>query len=209
MTQRSSLQGKITPEVLEKVFTASFELIFENGRSNLTLEAISERSGVCLEALQMQFKGDQDPVAPAMRWYIMRFSQEVRSSSALFSDLFSRMHSMLMDFAELCAAQYKMEGNLFWSTVGDIARYDPELREEYLELRSMWAEDIRSRLKNHRRELNDDVDIEALTQFFMMVFEGIIEMVKFDTPLEDVRKAIDTAMIILSKHMKKNDLERD
>ncbi len=205
MTQRRYSDGQITPEVLEKIFTITFELIFENGRSNLTLEAISERSGVCLEALQEQFEDDRDPVAPAMRWYITRFSQEVRSSSALFSDLFSRMHSMLMDFAELCDAQYNSEGNLFWSTVGDIARYDPELRKEYLELRSMWAEDIRSRLENHRRDLNDDVDIEALTQFFMMVFEGIIEMVKFDTPLEDVRKAIDTAMKILSQHMKKGD----
>lgn len=202
MTKHSSPEDQIPPDVLEKVFAVVFELIFENGRANLTLEDISQRTGIAKSQLEAQFAGERDPVAPAMRWYITRFSLEVRSSSALFSDLYSRMDSMLMDFAELCDLQYKSEGNLFWSTIGDIARYDPDLRKEYLELRSMWTEDIRSRLENHRSELNENTDIEALTQFFMMVFEGIIEMVKFDTPLEDVHKAINTAMKTLRLHMK-------
>ncbi|SDR39695.1 hypothetical protein [Pseudovibrio sp. Tun.PSC04-5.I4] len=193
----------IEPKKLEAIFSNFFRLLLSEGRSAATMEAVANAVMIDPDLLRRRFKDETDLVAPAMRWYIFRFSQQVESSSAMYADIYSCMHTMLTDFTELCYRQTETEGNLYWSAIGDLGLIDPVLGNEYRSLRFEWMADIRRRLVKYENDLQDPQDIEHLSNYFMMVFEGIIQMVKFDTPIGDVFSAIDITMEALTSRMKK------
>ncbi|KZK81062.1 hypothetical protein PsAD13_04004 [Pseudovibrio sp. Ad13] len=194
----------IPPHRLEEVFKIAFQLLLEKGRQAANIDAVAEAAQIAPHLLHQRFEGERDLIAPAMRWYFMRFSQQVSSSSAMYADIYSCMYLMLTDFAELCEEQNRTEGSLYWSTIGEIGRLDPELGQEYLALRLQWAAEIRRRLVKFESDLQAPEDIDHLVDYFMMAFEGIIQMVKFETPLDQIFPAIDITMEALSTRMKKS-----
>ncbi|KZL00570.1 MULTISPECIES: TetR/AcrR family transcriptional regulator [unclassified Pseudovibrio] len=194
----------IPPLRLEQVFKIAFQLLLEKGRQAASIDAVAEAAQIAPDLLRQRFEGERDLIAPAMRWYFMRFSQQVSSSSAMYADIYSCMYLMLTDFAELCEEQNRTEGSLYWSTIGEIGRLDPELGQEYLALRLQWAAEIRRRLVKFESDLQAPEDIDHLVDYFMMAFEGIIQMVKFETPLDQIFPAIDITMEALSTRMKKS-----
>ncbi|WP_208980810.1 TetR/AcrR family transcriptional regulator [Pseudovibrio sp. W64] len=186
------------------MFKIAFQLLLEKGRQAANIDAVAEAAQIAPDLLRQRFEGERDLIAPAMRWYFMRFSQQVSSSSAMYADIYSCMYLMLTDFAELCEEQNRTEGSLYWSTIGEIGRLDPELGQEYLALRLQWAAEIRRRLIKFESDLQAPEDIDHLVDYFMMAFEGIIQMVKFETPLDQIFPAIDITMEALSTRMKKS-----
>ncbi|KZL23989.1 TetR/AcrR family transcriptional regulator [Pseudovibrio sp. WM33] len=194
----------IPPHRLEEVFKIAFQLLLEKGRQAASINTVAEAAKIAPDLLRQRFEGERDLIAPDMRWYFMRFSQQVSSSSAMYADIYSCMYLMLTDFAELCEEQNRTEGSLYWSTIGEIGRLDPELGQEYLALRLQWAAEIRWRLVKFENDLQAPEDIDHLVDYFMMAFEGIIQMVKFETPLGQIFPAIDITMEALSTRMKKS-----
>ncbi|KZL05817.1 TetR/AcrR family transcriptional regulator [Pseudovibrio sp. Ad26] len=204
MTSNKNPDDLIPPHKLEEVFKIAFQLLLEKGRQAASINAVAKEANIHPDLLHQRFEGERDLIAPAMRWYFMRFSQQVSSSSAMYADIYSCMYLMLTDFAELCEEQNRTEGSLYWSTIGEIGRLDPELGQEYLALRLQWAAEIRRRLVKFENDLQAPEDIDHLVDYFMMAFEGIIQMVKFETPLDQIFPAIDITMEALSTRMKKS-----
>ncbi|SFT69236.1 transcriptional regulator, TetR family [Pseudovibrio denitrificans] len=204
MASNTNPDDLIPPHRLEEIFKIAFQLLLRKGREAANMDAVAEAADIDADLLRQRFEGEHDLVAPAMRWYFMRFSQQVSSSSAMYADIYSCMYLMLTDFAELCEEQNRIEGSLYWSTIGEIGRFDPVLGKEYLALRLEWAAEIRRRLVKFESDLQTPEDIDHLVDYFMMAFEGIIQMVKFETPLDQIFPAIDITMEALTSRMKKS-----
>ncbi len=202
MASNKNPDDLIPPSKLEEIFKITFQTLLEKGRQAANINAVAAAAQIDPDLLHQRFDRETDLIAPAMRWYFMRFSQQVSSSSAMCSDVYSSMHLMLTDFAELCEEQNRVEGSLYWPTIGEISHLDPVLGKEYLALRFEWGTEIRRRLVKFKDELEAPEDIDHLVDYFMMAFEGIIQMVKFGTPLEKIFPAIEILMEALSSRMK-------
>ena len=187
---------------LESLFDTSIRVFLRNGIVTATMEDVAEAIGVSPKTLQVVFGSKQELAVAALRWYYLKYSQQMQSVMAMHSDIYSALQGVLLEFTELCCDDVKAGKGLFWPTLVDLGYVDESLWKEFQNLQFDWEDQIRDKLTQCRDELKTPEDIEVLTSYFIMVFEGLYELVKFGTPREKLYELIDVILEVLACRMK-------
>ncbi|MES0871682.1 TetR/AcrR family transcriptional regulator [Pseudovibrio sp. SCP19] len=187
---------------LENLFDASIRVFLRNGIVTATMDDVAEAVGVSTKTLNAAFGSKRELAVSALRWYYLKYSQQMQSVMAMHSDAYSALQGVLMEFTELCCDDLKAEKGLFWPTLVDLGYVDESLWAEFQNLQFDWEDQIRDKLTQCQDELKSPEDIEILTAYFIMVFEGLYELVKFGTPREKLFALIDVTLEVLGSRMK-------
>ncbi|WP_109314082.1 TetR/AcrR family transcriptional regulator [Pseudovibrio ascidiaceicola] len=202
MSSDEPIKPDIPIPELENLFDASIRVFLEKGIKAATMKDVSEAVGVSLDTLEDKFTSKQGLVVAALSWYYLKYSQQMQSVMALHSDIYSAMQAAFMEFTELCCDEIKAEKGLFWLTLIDLGYVDKDLWEQFQGLQFNWEDQIRDKLVQCQNELKDPGEIELLTGYFMLIFEGLYEMVKFGMPEEKIFKLIEVSLEALGSRMK-------
>lgn len=192
----------------EVFFDKALRVLLRKGLLEASIEDVAELVGVDKEMLTLAFPTERDLLIAALQWYYLKYSQQMRSVMALHSDAYYALYNVLIEFTELCWDQAEAERGLFWPTIVDLGYVDDVLSKEFEKLQFDWEEQIRDKLEQCKAELAKPEDIDTLTCYFMMVFEGIYELVKFKTPKERLYRLIDMSLEPLQSRMKSHPFDR-
>ncbi len=202
MTSDKPVRPIIPIPELESLFDTSIRVFLRKGIISATLDDVAEAVGVPHKTLMATFATKEDLAVSALRWYYLKYSQQMQSVMAMHSDAYSALEGALFEFVELCCDDLKADKGLFWPTLVDLGYVDDELWKAFKDLQFDWEDQIRDKLTQCRNELINPGDIEVLTSYFIMVFEGLYEMVKFGTPREKLFQLIKVSMEVLGSRMK-------
>lgn len=193
----------------EDIFDRAIRVLLRKGLLEVSIADVAELLGADKDLLEEAFPTEHDLLVAALQWYYLKYSRQMRSVMALHSDIYSALYNVLVEFTELCWDQTEAERGLFWPTIVDLGYVDQALAQEFEKLQFDWEDQIRDKLEQCKAELSKPEDIDTLTCYFVMMFEGIYELVKFKTPKERLYRVIDMSLETLQSRMKRHPLERD
>ena len=90
----------------------------------------------------------------------------------------------------------------FFALLKDVSMLDDDLVTELNELRQSAVREIASKFSSSAIEFKPDVDLIALSLFYVTVLEGMLEEIRYGATEDQLYDTADTSLIVLQEYLK-------
>ncbi len=174
---------KTTEKRKKEIFEATLEIIYAEGKENLTIRNIAERVGISEAAIYRHFENKKD--------ILKQLVEEVLHQEQLEEKRFEELPELLE--STIKANFSKLEKNPHLAAFlfhEDLFAEHPELREKFQEYRKEKMQNIIDMVREaqEKREVSEDVDPKTFSEIFIgSIYMTILEWRKkeFSYSLKD------------------------
>ncbi len=157
----------------EEVFEATLEIIYEEGKKNLTIRRIAEKIGISESAIYRHFKNKKDILRQLVEKVLEQGKEDFKEER--FEGLKEHLEFAIKSNFSMLEENPHLAAFLFHE---DLFAEHPELMEKFQEYREEKMERIKDLVKKaqERGEVSEEVDPKTFSEIFIgSIYISIIE----------------------------------